>query len=429
MKRKLTALLLVLAMALAGCGGKSGGQEAASGGDSQPEAAPTESETAVTVESREEARKLAEEFYAQLLTANPISMTSYFDGEQESVFLKDGDAMYMTDGTPDFEYYVFIADGTKYLIDGSDAGSAYENEYFYDLLDEMLQTTLDLFVTGLYDAEEADDFSFSATRTDKTVDGAVVSTLVTVISGEEDGESASVTVTGTAENGVVTDIAYEMSSGEEKETAQLVFAYDNITIELPAYTVVDDDGYGSYGTVLEGEHIDSPYQTLEPLIAALGEDDYLFYTIDADHVYAVGEKDGRQLQFSALITEEDVDAIYNMDFFSDTYYEDVYAILGALAVDDCVDYTDCLVPQDELDAFAGEPVRAMVDAGFELNGWSVNEGEALLSFAKDGLEYDAEATPTDDFDENSDYAGEDLYGFTVERIAFSAPEYSTLPIR
>lgn len=423
--KRMTAMLLALAMALAltlsACGGRSGGQEAAT---PAPDGGAETSETVVTADDRLTAKKLADEFYAPLLTADPVSMVSLFDKQQVSEFKRNGDTMYMTDGTPDYEYYLFVEDGAKYLLSGGE-DSAYENEYLYDMFAETIETTLEMFVTGLYDAEDADTFRFSATRTDS--DGA--STLVSVIYGEEDGQDAAVTVTGTAKNGVVTNIFYEYVVGEEKETAEFRFSCDNVSIKVPACTLVEDNGYGGYDAVLEGEHVESPYPTLQGLIDTLGEDDFLFYIIEDGFVYAIGEKDGRQLQLAAAITEEQESEIDGLDFFSDTYYEDVYAILGALAVTDCVDYTDCLIPQDELDGYAGQPVQTMIDAGFELNGWSINEGVAILTLAKDGLEYDADAIPTEGFDENSDFDSEELYGFTLERVAFAAPQYSALPIR
>ena len=422
MKRRWIAALLAAVMAfamLSGCGGKTAPEKSAAPAAAEP------GETTVTAETREEARALAQAFYAELLRAEKISMTTFIGGEQASVFTRDGDTMYMSDGTPEFEYYTFIEDGKKHLLEGQEAS---ENEFLYDLLAETLQTTLDMFVTGVYDAEDADTITYSATQTDKTENGVAVSRLVTVFSGEEDGQPASLTVTGRAENGVVTDIRYEMASGEEKESAEFRFVYDGVAIELPPYTIVE--GF-DYGTTVKGEHVDSPYQTLGALIATLDEDETLFYIIEEEEgrVYAYGELDGRQLQFGAEISAEDADTINNMSFFSETYYEDIYAILGKLAVDDCVDYTGCIASRDELDGLTGMTAGDMVNAGFELNGWSIWGGEATLTFTKDGMEYDVVAAPTEGFDENSEFEGEDLYGFTVEQVSFSGPEYYLLPIR
>ncbi len=425
----LLAAVLAFAMLLSACGAKPDGGAASDSAASTSGAAKSEDkETVVTAQTQEEAKKLAEDFYANLLKANPVAMTAYANGEVLSEFVRSGDAIYS--GTPDldFAYYLFIEDGKKYLLD-SDEGVAYENEFMYDMVAESLQTTLAMFVTGYYEAEDEDgELQFSATRTDKTVNGAVSSKLVSVITGEDDGKAASVTVTGTAENGVVSNILCEIESGEEKENYEFRFSYGSVTVDLPPYTI--GEGYGDYyNEPIEGEHVESPYRTLSELIATLGEDEQLFYTVEEGRVYAIGEKDGRQYQFGADISEADSEAYFNLDFFSDTYEQDVYAILGKLAVDECIDFTDCLVPQSELDTFVGQTVEDLVNAGYELTGWSIFGGDALLSFEKGLMDYDAKVTPTEGFDENSEYDGEDLYGFRVNELYFSAPEYMALPIR
>ncbi len=421
------ALVMVLAMALPGCAGKS--EDAASGGGSAGSAKSAQSEekeTSVTAETKEDAKKLAEDFYGSLATANPVTMTTYFDGEETSVFMADGDTMFLGSEEADLAYYLFIEDGKKYFI--GDDETAYEDEYMYDMFAESMKSTIDMFVMGYYEAEEDDAaLQFSATRTDKTVGGVTTSKLVTVITGEDDGKAMTLTLTGTAENGAVSDIIYELDDGEEKQTAEFKISYDSVSIELPEYTI--GESYGEYGANLEGEHVPSPYQTLGELMATLDEDESLFYTMGDGVVYAVGEKDGRQYQFTAAISEEDQKTYYELDFFSESYEEDVDAILAKLTVDDCVDFTDCIVPQSELDAFVGQTAGDLVNAGYELTGWSVYEGSAVLSFSKDYMEYEAEAEPTPGFDENSEFEGEDLYGFTIKTLRFNAPEYAALPIQ
>jgi len=424
----LLSVLMALAISLSGCAEKSGGgsAEPAGGESSGGSAAPAASETVKTAETKEDAKKLADAFYGGLAKANPVSMTSFINGTEASTFMASGDTFCLVDPSSDITYYMFIEDGKKYFI--GDGETAYEDEYMYDMFSESLESTLQMFVTGIYDVEDDGALQFSAKQTDKTENGAVTSKLVSVITGEEDGKAATMTVTGTARNGTVSSILYEAEAGGEKESAEFKFSYDNISIDLPAYTI--GESYGGYSDItLEGEHVDSPYRTLDELIATLGEDDYLLYTMEDDRVYAVGEKDGRQYQFSAVLSAEDMEAYEALDFFSDTYNEDVYAILGKLTVDDCVDFTGCIVPQDELDAFAGKTVQDLVDAGYENTGWSVFEGDAMLTFDKDLMEYEAKVTPTDGFDENSDFDFEDMLGFRVEQFRFSAPEYAALPIR
>lgn len=433
MRRESLVIILAFAMAfaaaLSGCGGKTeeGGNTApaalsASGAKSEPQ------ETVITAATKEEAKKLAEAFYGGIAKANPISMSLHSDGKLVSEFAMNGDTIYSGAPDMDFAYYAFIEDGTKYLL-GGDEDTAYESEYMYDMLAESVQTTLDMFVLGYYDADDDGALQFSATQTDKTVNGTKTSQLVTIITGEEDGKTATVKATGTAENGAVSNIICEIDSGEEKGTLEYRFTYKNVSIDLPAYTI--DENYNAYGVTIEGTHVDSPYKTLGELIATLDEDENLTYVIEDERIYAIGEKDGRHYQFVAPFPEAEQAALDRIDFFSDSYDEERYAILGKLVVDDCVDFTDAIIPQSELDAFVGRTAQDIADAGYELTGWSVGEEGAHLTLEKDGMDYEAVTGFPEGYtyDPDAEFEAEDAYGFPVEAFYFDTPEYVALPIQ
>lgn len=419
-KRQLTAIFLTLAMvlaaALSGCGSSSG-----DGGTKDGGAKDGGKETTVTAETKEDAKALADAFYAEVLNANPVSMTFYSDGSLLSEFKKSGDTF--SSGSPDMDvpYYGFIEDGVKYMI--YDGETAFADESIYDMTAGSMKLMLDMFVTGYYNADDG-ALQFSATRTDD----AGTSKLVTVITGENEGQATTITVTGTAENGAVSDILCKIESGEETGNYELKFSYDDVSVELPAYTIGESDG-GYGGVAIEGTHVDSPIKTLGELIATLGEDENLFCLVEDGHAYAVGERDGRQYQFAATLSTEDQEALDALDFFSDTYDQDREAILARQIVDDCIDFTDVLVPQSELDTFAGKTVEDVVDAGYELTGWMISDGYAEVTFEKDYMDYNAQVTPTEGFDPDSEFENEDLYGFTVTELRFSEPEYVALPIR
>ena len=429
-RKKLTTIILalaaVLSLMLAGCGAKTEDGTAASGSGSGETAKSEDRETVVTAETREEAKKLADAFYESVVNANPVFMTFYSDGQTLSEFAMDGDKIYS--GTPDMDYayYGFIENGTKYFI--GDGETAYENELMYDMIAESVKTTIDMFVLGYYNEDNDGAFQYSATKTDKTVNGAASSKLVSTITGEADGKTAVVTVTGTAENGAVTNILCQLDADGENGSYEFIFSYDNVSVELPVYTISED--FGGYGDVnIEGTHVESPYQTLGELMATLGENESLIYTIEAERVYAVGEKDGRHYQFAAAISAEDQEALDSLDFFSDTYEKDRDAILAKLVVDDCVDFTDYLIPQSELDAFVGKTAQDILDAGYEMTGWGIGEDGATLCFSKGYMEYDADVALPDDYDPDREYESEDMYGFTVEQFYFASPEYAALPIK
>ncbi len=436
MKRRglaaILALIMALVMALTGCGKKTESGATAS----VPAAAPAagspakseEKETTVTAETKEEVKKLTEAFYGGIAKADPISMSLYSDGEMISEFSMKGDTIYSGAPDMDFAYYAFIENGAKYLL-GGDEEVAYENEFMYDMLAESVKTTLDMFVMGYFDADDDGALQFSATQTDKTANGAKTSKLVTVITGEEDGQSATVKTTGTAENGAVTSILCEIETGEEKGSYEFRFAYKDISIDIPAHTL--GKGTNAYGMTVEGTHVPSPYQTLGELIATLDEDENLLYTIEDGRIYAIGEKDGRQYQFAAPFSETEQNALDALDFFSDTYEKDRNAIFGKLVVDDCIDFTDAIAPQSELDAFVGKTAKDILDAGYEVVGWSISEEGAYLTFEKDCMNYEAATGFPEGFayDSDADYEEEDMYGFPVKTFRYDTPGYSALPIQ
>ncbi len=415
MKRRnylLVAFILVFSMLLTACG--AGDADGGSSGNAD--------ETIQTAETKAEVRDMVNAFYEGVLTADPVSMTSSYNGEQGTVFTKDGDKVYLRDDTNDITYYMFVEDGTKYFI--GDGETAYEDELMYDFMANTIETTLAIYVTGIVNSEddEADEaLTYSATKTDRTVDGGAESELVYVITGSQDGQTVTLTVSGKAlADGRVSEVSYRAESGEETYEVGLKFEYDGVSVELPEYTIE-----GS--TAREYDYVESPYKTFQELIDTLDEDEQLYYSFIDNTLYAAGEKDGRYYQFSAEVSSEERAAYDALDFFSDDYEEQVYGIIGKIAIEDCVDFTDGIMPQDELDSFVGKTVADIIDAGFESSGWSIFEDEAYLFFSKDLMGYKAKVTISDGFDVESDFEFEDMYGFAVEQFDFDSPE--TLPIQ
>lgn len=377
-------------------------------------------ETVTTVNTREEVRDMVNAFYEGLLTADPISMTTTHGEGEPSVFIRDGDKMYSGDGV-NYDYYMFMEDGKKFFM--GDGETAYEDEYMYDMSADTLNNLLMMYVTGVLDADMEDDsFTYQATRTDKTEGGKALSELVYTLTGENEGQAITLTVTGKAADGQVSGIEYDAQSGEDAYHISLQFAYDGVSVELPEYTV-----YEEY--VVEGVHVESPYQTIQELIDTLDEEEPLFYITTEDALVAVGEKDGRYYQFTAPFPREEMDAFDALEF-DDDYWQKAYAILGKLVIEDCIDFTDVPLSQSELDAYVGKSVEDMVDDGFESSGWFIGEeGDATLYFSKDLMAYEAQATLPDGFDVESEFEYEDLYGATINGIRFSEPEYAALPIQ
>ena len=359
------ALVIVMSMALTGCAGKTTDTE------SNVEEPTTETSTGDgTANAEEDVAKLVNDFYAGLDDSDPIRMDFLSEGELISTFIREGDkiaSMYSnTDG--DYGYYGFIEDGVKYYID--DGVTAYANDTMYDMINEGIPTSLQMFVTGIFsdDAESTDtdaEYTYSAEQTD--------SQLTYNVDAVIDGVAEKMTVTGTKDtDGRVTDIAIAHTIGDDPTNMELRFSYDNITVELPEYTIGIIDEPALVG---ETSHVDSPYATLQELIDTLDEEEHLRYVIQDDYVYAFGAKDGRYYQFRASFPIEDRGEFDALSVEDVDYAEKQFAILGALAIDDCIDFTDCVESPDELASYAGMTVAEMIDAGFEGSGWSVGGGQ------------------------------------------------------
>ena len=396
-KRSLISLLLALAMmlTLTACGGAK----------------------AETVEGLEAVREMTKAFYANVLTADPIRVTTTM-GENTSIFTKDGDKMCSEDVASETIYYAFRENDTNYAIYGGD--TAYPDDFMFELLNNSIEMCMTMFVTGIMEVEdEGTSLNYKATRTDS----ANGSELVYVVTGESEGQAVELTVTGKADaDGKVTDVDYKAVSGEESQNITIHFDYEGVSVTLPEYTIDPGD------VMPEFDHVESPYATIQELIDLLGEDETLSYFIMNDALYTEFEKDGRHYQALAPISQEDSEALDALDFAAEDYDEKAYEIIGKLAITDCIDYTDGILSDEELSVFVGKPVREMFDQGFEEAGWSVGDDEVYLFLSRDHMEYSVKVTPSDDFDAESDFEVEDMMDFPVERVEFTQASTYFFPI-
>lgn len=69
-----------------------------------------------TVTDRQEIKQMTEEFYKDLLMADPITMSSYSNGELMTVVTKDQDKLHVHNEYDGSDVYSFILDGKRYTI-------------------------------------------------------------------------------------------------------------------------------------------------------------------------------------------------------------------------------------------------------------------------------------------------------------------------
>ena len=116
-----------------------------------------------TVTDRQEIKQMTEEFYKDLLTADPITMSSYSNGELMTVVTKDQDKLHVHNEYDGSDVYSFILDGKRSTI--ATDGTLFEEESTYDFDADSIQMMLQMNITSYLDAED-DAITYSATRKD-----------------------------------------------------------------------------------------------------------------------------------------------------------------------------------------------------------------------------------------------------------------------
>lgn len=363
-----------------------------------------------TVNTREEAQQMVEEFFDGLLEADPIKVDTYQNDTLMSTFMKDGDKMYQYYEDAGYGYYLFIKDDVKYLI--SDDLTLMEDDFMYDMSLQTLEFMLMMNVTGYFDVDDG-SLTFKATnKADKE--------LLLEISGESDDTQVNINTTAKKENNQISEITTEMTAGEQTFSTTYKFEY-NTHINLPEYKVPV-----TYDNM---PHVDSPYATFGQVINELDEDEDLFYALMENQLVVIDEVDNRYYQYSTVLDDETFEKYNNLDFMADDYNQQVYSLISELPIEDCIDFTDSLLSPDSLKAYVGKTIQALVDDGFEINGYSFYEDDANVFVTKDLMTYKVDAIIVDDFDPEADFESEDLVVLGIVDMEFDSVEYAALPMK
>ncbi|MBQ1508629.1 MAG: hypothetical protein IIZ47_04345 [Erysipelotrichaceae bacterium] len=395
-RNTLSILFSVLLMvSLAGCGPK---------------------QTVTKADTKEDTAKMAHEFYDALMEEEHVRMTGYSGEDVLSIVTIDGEKLSLQNTPDDPVSYLFRENGKTYFL--SEDGDLSEDTFSYDFYRDTIRTTLTMFVMGLLDSEETGSLNYSAVKTDKTEDGKALSELVINISGEENGEKAELTLTGNAVDSKVGDFTFDAKSGETAYSLRYLFDYDNCTVTLPEYTIVD---YSKYY-----HHVDSEFATVEELVDAMGEAAVDISVYDSK-VLLVTEKDGRHLQYVAELSPEDYEAFWALDNDADDYFEQEKAIYCRQTISDCVDFTEAVMTQEEQNAYTGKTVKELRDEDFEIIGWGVAD-EAYVYLEKGLMEYEVSITIPEGYDENTELDDDSFNDCTVLEMRFSVPGMEALPM-
>lgn len=364
-----------------------------------------------TVKTKQEVKQMAEAFYEDLLKADNYKMSTYSGGELVSAFTKDQDKMHVETFDPEYgyDYYLFIKDGTKYII--TDDGTLMEDESMYSFSIDTLSIALQMGVLGYFDVED-DTMSYTAVQKDDN-------NLNVIITGKDEGNDYTITNTGKKEDNKVTYIMNEIKYGEETIATEYQFSYDE-HIELPEYTVPK-----TYNNL---PHVDSPYKTFGEIINKLSPDETLFYSVINDTLIVIDEYNNRHYQFSSKVSQEFINEYGNLDFMADDYEQQAYKLLYDLPIEDCIDFTDELISQDELNNYVGKTIGDLITDKFEINGYVFSEDTSIVYALKDMMTYKIEVEPSDGFDFDGEHEYYDFYDFVIKSMIFEMPEYAILPM-
>lgn len=401
-KTVLSALSVLMITGLCGCGDSSSGS------------------SEVSAETKAEAKKLVDAFYAGLNEADPVEMTTSADGEVQTVFTREGTKIRYEDRVNNYLFYLFEENGKKYFL-SDDMNEPTEEEYTYELYGNSIGMALSIMATGYFqDEEQEEGVTYSAVQKDVTTDGKTESELKTVITAQENGVTGTITSTGKKTDDKVTHVTFEYKEGEQTTVRELDFRYEGVSVELPEYEIFDISEYY--------EHVESPFTTFEEAKKAVNAET-LAYTIFDDLILAVVNSEGKLYQLSTHMDEATAEAYNALDLEAEDYSEQVDKLLDPLAITDCVDFTALGITQETLDTYAGKTIGELIDEGFGHNGYTVWDDSAVIYLDKNDIVYAFEVTLPEGFDTEADYEFEDLYDCVIVKGSYYDTNTTLLPLK
>lgn len=363
-----------------------------------------------TVTSREEIKKMADEFYNDLLNEKNVTMSSYANDELISITTIDNDKGYSYPLLADYDFYVFEENGKKYTI--TDDRTLMEDDITFDYVMNAIKDTI-AFTLESYLSTDIEGVSYSAKNNDNKE-------LEIIINGKEGDNEFSIITLGTKENDKVSDIIMTIKQGEDEYKTEYKFTYGDKVI-LPEYKVPK-----TYDNL---PHVTSPYKTYGEIINKLSTDEYLYYSFYDNQLLVIDEKDGRHYQFSSIVDQDVVDAYENLEFLDDNYYAQVYDLISNIEIEDCIDFTDEIPSENELNNYNGKTIKDLINDGFEVNGWAFFDEGNDIFVLKDSMNYRVSVNIPEGFDTEGEFEYEDFNDFVINKVIFSEPDYSILPMK
>ena len=126
-----------------------------------------------------------------------------------------------------------------------------------------------------------------------------------------------------------------------------------------------------------------------------------------DNTFYYGmEMDGSYYRFKAEMTQEQCDALFDIDYAADDAAEQEAAILSDLVITDRQKLDDQILSQEDLDALVGKTGQELLDAGWTPGyGYDLEAGEFWLFYGPFcyTIGFDGEFEESDDIIDDEDY--------------------------
>ncbi|MCR5134364.1 MAG: hypothetical protein K6B12_01880, partial [Clostridiales bacterium] len=126
-----------------------------------------------------------------------------------------------------------------------------------------------------------------------------------------------------------------------------------------------------------------------------------------DNTFYYGmEMDGSYYRFKAEMTQEQRDALFNIDYAADDAEEQENAILSDLVITDRQKLDDQILSQEDLDALVGKTGQELLDAGWTPGyGYDLEAGEFMLFYGPFcyTIGFDGEFEENDEIFNDEDY--------------------------
>lgn len=172
---------------------------------------------------------------------------------------------------------------------------------------------------------------------------------------------------------------------------------------LMLFAVTACGGASGEGEAASGFDFEAP-ETVGDLLAL--EPSNMHQSTEDNTFYYGMEMDGSYYRFKAEMTQEQCDALFDIDYAADDAAEQEAAILSDLVITDRQKLDDQILSQEDLDALVGKTGQELLDAGWTPGyGYDLEAGEFWLFYGPFcyTIGFDGEFEESDDIIDDEDY--------------------------